>query len=74
MTGLTDIRDRTDYGADDTTATYRAPDADPCGELCSNSWHGSRDLGLYGCTPCQLPTGHKAAHWTACRPSPKVTS
>ena len=65
-----------DYGdgADDTTATYRAPDADPCGEPCSNSWHGSRDLGPYDCTPCQLPAGHKAAHWTACRPSPKETS
>ena len=31
-------------------------------------------LGPYDCTPCQLPTGHKAAHWTACRPSPKETS
>lgn len=24
--------------------------------------------------PCQLPTGYKAAHWTACRTSPKETS
>ena len=65
-----------DYGdgADDTTATYRAPDADPCGAPCSNAWHGSRDLGPYDCTPCQLPTGHKSPHWTACRPSPKETS
>ena len=37
-------------------------------------WHGSPSLGPYDCTPCQLPTGYKADHWTACRPSPKETS
>lgn len=53
---------------------YYTPDAKPCGARCRNPWHGSPSLGPYDCTPCQLPTGHKAAHWTACRPSPKETS
>ena len=62
-----------DYGdgADGTTATYRSPDTPPCGRPCTNEWHTS--LGPYDCTPCQLPAGHKAAHWTACLPSPKET-
>ena len=65
-----------DYGdgTDDTTATYYTPDAKPCGARCRNPWHGSPSLGPYDCTPCQLPAGHKAAHWSACRPSPKETS
>ena len=46
------------------TFGQRATDAELCGEPCSNSWHSSRSLGPYDCTPCQLPTGHKAAHWT----------
>ena len=62
-------------GFDGTTAVYINPDRPPCGAPCSNTWHRSRDLShYYDCTPCQLPAGHKAAHWTACRPSPKETS
>ena len=65
-----------DYGdgADDTSAAYYTADAKPCGARCRNPWHVSTSLGPYDCTPCQLPAGHKAAHWTACRPSPKETS
>ena len=64
-----------DYGAgeDGTVATYRNPDTPPCGHTCTNEWHGSRVLGPYECTPCQLPQDHAADHWTDCRPIPKET-
>ena len=65
-----------DYGdgTESKPATYyHTADAKPCGARCRNPWHGSPSLGPYDCTPCQLPAGHKAAHWTACRPSPKET-
>lgn len=36
-------------------------------------WAAADASARTNCTPCQLPAGHKAAHWTACRPSPKET-
>lgn len=65
-----------DYGNEDagTLAVYMDPDAVPCGAACDNGWHKTYRYYRFVCTPCQLPTGHKAAHWTACRPSQKETS
>lgn len=57
-------------GQDGTEATYRDEDAAPCAKPCTNTWHGSRDLGPYDCRSCALPSGHESDCWTNCTPIP----
>lgn len=57
---------------DDLAASYLDEDAEPCGEPCSNTWHGSPSLGPYDCHPCHLPAGHEYDHNTPCVPIPRA--
>lgn len=58
---------------DDLAPDYLDEEAEPCGEPCSNTWHGSRTLGPYDCKPCHLPAGHESLHHTPCEPLPRHT-
>lgn len=55
---------------DDTLAAdYRDDEAEPCGQPCTNTWHGDQVWQIpYDCATCALPTDHISDHWAPCRP------
>ena len=59
-----------EFDLEDLTARFHDPDAKPCGEPCTNSWHGDHRIhpGVgYDCGTCKLPSGHAyPVHWTGC--------
>jgi hypothetical protein len=82
--GETNCYDRDEFTCDDCGLTFVGEDlvpeftdseAKPCLHPCTNTWHGSRDLGSYECHPCALPAGHPTKfHWTGCRPRKEARS
>ena len=60
-------------------ASYIDEDAEPCGEPCTNDWHGPnriKDRYEFECAPCALPDTHEGgdlSHWRPCRMVPIAT-
>jgi hypothetical protein len=60
------------FRADDMSASFLDPNAQPCGAPCDNYWHGDNKIKTgrrFDCYPCQLPVGHSSLHWTGCQPN-----
>ena len=59
------------FATDDLSATFRDPEASPCGAACDNSWHGENRINRgfgYECVSCPLPADHSTMHHHPCRP------
>ena len=56
-------------------ASYLDQFARPCGQPCSNWWHGDDRIqqGVrFECGSCVLPAGHESGHWTGCTRKPEA--
>lgn len=62
------------FDPDTLEASYLDQDAGPCGDPCTNHWHGPSQIKLgyeFVCAPCALPAGHDDRagaphHWRPC--------
>lgn len=62
---------RLGFDANSLSPEFIYHDDSPCGEPCTNRWHGPGKLNArmeFTCYPCSLPSGHTSLHWFGCEP------